>query len=127
MPSPFYGNGEVDEKAYAEWLAEVEKEMAEEQARANEWAAKMVPLQAAYVAKYPNYCKTCGGFGVHCWEERHDAGYPGEPMSEPCDACTGQGICARCGEKGLDEDGNGPCTHCGWNYDDDGYPGWGGY
>lgn len=47
------------------------------------------------------------------------------PMSEPCDNCAAIGKCGRCGlagltseERGDDTTGDGPCTFCGWNYDD---------
>ena len=55
-----------------------------------------------YEAKWPNYCKTCGGSGA--------VGYYddpiGEPWSspqwleEPCD-CVEDGICPRCGKHAV--------------------------
>jgi hypothetical protein len=71
--------------------------------------------QTAWNARWPGACRTCDGFGVFgspaSWEE------PGG--SDPCDDCTGQGYCARCGKPGLTPDtGAGPCSVCGWNYDD---------
>jgi hypothetical protein len=65
-----------------------------------------------WIMRWPNACKSChgaglfGSFGSH-WEP---------PSEEPCDDCTEQGVCARCGQEGLE-----PfvaCTVCGWNYDD---------
>lgn len=39
-------------------------------------------------------------------------------MFDPCEATERIETCHRCGLDGLAEDGEGPCTHCGWNYDD---------
>ena len=43
--------------------------------------------------------------------------------AEPCE-CVEEGICPRCGKHSLNEDGEGPCTRCGWNYDDMLPPSW---
>lgn len=67
-----------------------------------------------WVEKWPKYCGDCGGAGrFHDWGDMYTP-----PSDEPCDMCTCIGVCARCGERGLTEDGEGPCSRCGWNYDD---------
>jgi len=68
--------------------------------------------------RWPKYCKNCKGYGQ--FYQASDFYDPGG--IDPCEMCTaheGDGPhCARCGENGLEEDGSGPCTSCGWNYDD---------
>lgn len=65
-----------------------------------------------FIAKYPNYCKTCGGTGywytyATYWEDA-DGG--------PC-SCVEEGICPRCGEKTLlvDKEGLSDCLKCNWS------------
>lgn len=103
-----------------------DEDAAYEDERAREdWEAaeKKVAVDRAYYGLcWPYACKSCGGWGVHSWIEKHDAG-PGEHMSDPCPDCTaryGEGpqLCARCSRLGLDTEGSGPCVFCGWNYDD---------
>jgi hypothetical protein len=73
-------------------------------------------------AAWPDYCSVCEGRGG-----THYAGYfdykagAGEPPSfDPCEACVCQGRCARCQSALSDQEtGEGPCTACGWNYDDE--------
>jgi hypothetical protein len=44
---------------------------------------------------------------------------------DPCRECTEECICPRCGSRdALDEDGNGPCQVCGFNFDDGCPPAW---
>jgi hypothetical protein len=76
---------------------------------------RQAEIRQAWLRAWPKHCTVCEGAGAF-----HTPGSYWEPPSdEPCEHCTGQGICARCGaEDGLDEDGNGPCKVCGWNYDD---------
>ena len=85
-----------------------------------ECQAQIEKTKAAIVAwkeKWPNYCQECDGAGKHLWFEKRDCGYS-EPMGEPCE-CTEQGICPRCGAQGIDhETAEGPCSECGWNFDD---------
>jgi hypothetical protein len=64
-------------------------------------------------AKWPNHCKKCHGWGGKMWPAtRH------EP--EDFDFCGAHlpDICHRCLHSGLTEDGEGPCSNCGWNFDD---------
>lgn len=84
-----------------------------------------------WAGTWPNWCRSCRGFGAF-----YDYGsYEVPPSCEPCDDCTGRGICSRCAHAGLTSEdrgdqstGDGPCRCCGWNYDD-GLPdfssGWG--
>lgn len=86
--------------------------------------ARAVKLRTAWLSEWPDYCRHCHGQGAHYYT--FDPSPTGVSLSagtmedaEPCDQCTEQGICARCGKAGLDpETGEGPCSHCGWNYDD---------
>lgn len=103
------------------WLAKVTKAYEAEEQAEREWVESVQKAQAAYDQAWPNHCKTCNGEGGHSWEERHDRGYPGEPMSEPCANCTEQDNCPRCSEHTLTE-GEGPCSACGWDYKDGGRP-----
>ncbi len=72
--------------------------------------------QAEYTAftdKYPGLCGDCGGQGGKHW----GGTYWEPPSFDECDACVCQGKCARCGEEGLNPDGeDDPCTFCGWNW-----------
>jgi hypothetical protein len=83
-------------------------------------AAEQQAGHAAWLARWPNHCKTCHGKGGHIsWadEDSHDF--------EPCEDCALIGRCSRCGQPGLtsedhgdDSTGEGPCKLCGWDYDD---------
>ena len=74
---------------------------------------------AAYEAQWPNYCRTCRGWGVtryyddpigEQWSSSHW-------FSEPCDDCAGR--CPRCGADWpeTDEEMERPCPACSWKYD----------
>lgn len=78
----------------------------------------------AYIAKWPNYCRQCDGAGSHTFYESVPYGSTNVsmPVHEYCEGCTasqaeGPQKCARCGALALKEDGSGPCSECGWNYD----------
>lgn len=77
-------------------------------------SARIKAEHDAWVAKWPKACIYCAGAGA--FGSNGDDFTP--PDAWPCDACTEQGICARCGFHGLTEAGEGPCSNCGWNYDD---------
>jgi len=67
---------------------------------------------------WPNHCKHCGGWGGAIYPDtRHEPG-----GFDICEALPAE-KCHRCGQDGLNEDSEGPCTVCGWNYDD-GEPQW---
>jgi hypothetical protein len=75
--------------------------------------------QEAWTSLWPDYCKTCNGQGVFTEAFDPHSGGSSLELTDPCPDCTGKGICARCGQPGLDKDtGQGPCSCCGWNYDD---------
>lgn len=70
--------------------------------------------RAAWLAKWPNYCRKCEGDGGFCTPSNYYE--PGDYA--PCE-CTEMGICPRCGQPDLDaESCDGPCANCGWNYND---------
>jgi hypothetical protein len=72
-----------------------------------------------FTRKWPDYCTTCGGWGQLCTTEMHGFTHgPGEQVCEPCEGME-PGQCHRCAAKdALSPDGDGPCTECGWNFDD---------
>lgn len=80
--------------------------------------ARYAAEKAAFEAKYPHYCRKCGGEGnVHGWENPDPASGHGWPFTEPCPACADNGICPRCGlENTLNEDCD-SCSACGWQVD----------
>lgn len=71
---------------------------------------------AAWRLKWPKHCKACDGWGGSTFTQSHGPG-PGEQMFDVCEAGAPE-MCHRCGEAGLTEDSEGPCTHCGWDFDD---------
>jgi hypothetical protein len=87
---------------------------AREQAKEEERCRAVEARNAQWTETWPNHCRQCGGWGAtgtgSTWADPGDS-------SDPCDALP-ETTCHRCGEDGLDEDGNGPCTRCGWNFDD---------
>lgn len=76
-----------------------------------------VAAGASWRDKWPNHCKQCHGWGGFSFYQSHGPG-PSEQMFDTCDAYDNFHRCHRCGELGLTADGDGPCSHCGWNYDD---------
>ena len=75
----------------------------------------------AWLERWPRHCEECRGRG--CWSSPGSWDAPGD--GGPCEGCTEQGICPRCGEPGLTAEsrgdsstGEGPCSACGWDYDD---------
>jgi hypothetical protein len=83
--------------------------------------AKRDAQRAAWFEQWPGACEKCDGAGVHYSIENgapHGAGFWAMDCEDPC-VCTEQLKCARCGqEDALNEDGEGPCPACGWDYDD---------
>jgi hypothetical protein len=77
-------------------------------------------LAEAWRAQWPNHCRACGGWGGHNYPATGPSySCGGEP--EGFDLCEelNDYQCHRCGAFGaLDDDRNGPCNKCGWNYDD---------
>ncbi len=67
-----------------------------------------------YRVRWPAYCRVCNGTGG----EAYGGGFDEPPGFEQCDALPWE-FCHRCGHDGLTVDGEGPCTHCGWNFGED--------
>ena len=67
---------------------------------------------AAWADRWRKHCTACNGWG----------GFSA-PLADARSGgfawCTalGAGQCHRCGEHGLSAEGEGPCSVCGWNYD----------
>jgi len=73
-----------------------------------------------YLTKYPSYCRTCNGSGVHVSSENaapHGSGHywPMRTDSE-CSACVGKGICPMCGHQHDDGWKAEECDNCDWNW-----------
>jgi hypothetical protein len=84
-----------------------------------EYADSVRAFNAAFARRWPAYCRACGGWGASSYEERHGfAGGGSETITDPCDAIADPRVCHRCGCLGLNADGEGPCSACGWNYDE---------
>lgn len=74
----------------------------------------------AWRRAWSRHCAACGGWGGSSFTEMHGfRGGSGEQMFDPCGAFPNAATCHRCGQDGLGEDGDGPCKHCGWDYDDE--------
>lgn len=102
--------------------ADLDKALAESQALDAVYAeiAAKVQVQAdAWAARWPHHCPQCQGWGGSSYTEMHGFNYgSGETLFDPCDHLPIE-VCHRCGQAGMTEDdGAGPCSYCGWNYDD---------
>lgn len=81
-------------------------------------------VEVPYRIKYPDYCKSCLGWGVVSFTQSHPYGSTtaSETLSEPCETCVGNGLCPRCMKPVQCQPDYGdlvlPCPHCGWNNDD---------
>lgn len=75
---------------------------------------------ARWRAAWPDHCKACQGWGGAVSFQTHPYGATSaaEPLFDLCEAHERIETCHRCGQDGLAESGEGPCLHCGWNYDD---------
>lgn len=73
----------------------------------------------AWQEQWPNHCAACGGWGGSSYQQAHPygSGVAHETLYDICEAID-YDVCHRCGQVGLSEDGEGPCSNCGWNYDD---------
>lgn len=100
---------------FDDWMASEAKEHQAEQAR----VALAKVAADTWRRAWPLHCRACGGWGGHGFTERHGFAYgSGEPMFDPCEAQADPATCHRCGGQGLTQDSEGPCTLCGWDYDD---------
>jgi len=101
--------------AHSSWEQDIEREREAERQRAQQVAV----AAAAWRKAWPNHCAACRGWGGSPFTEMHGFKFgPGEQLFDPCQALPNPATCHRCGQDGLDEDGEGPCKHCGWNCDD---------
>lgn len=90
------------------WEASLQEDYAAIKAAAEAWRAK-----------WPAHCTRCRGWGGFGFTEMHGFTHgAGEQMFDLCDALPDVHTCHRCGAAGLNEEGEGPCTACGWNCDD---------
>jgi hypothetical protein len=109
-------------KPLSEALAEAERKERESIAASN----------AEYVKQWPHVCKNCGGWGGFYTPARGISGpaeYYEPPGGDPCETyapSSGARIanaddprtCHRCGDYGMNEDGDGPCSTCGHRNDE---------
>lgn len=99
----------------------LEAQLAEEDAggHIDDYEAELNAQAAEWRTKWPNHCKSCGGWGGSAYTEMHGfKGGSGETIADPCGALP-ETACHRCGAPdGLTADSEGPCRHCGWNFDD---------
>jgi ribosomal protein L37E len=62
-----------------------------------------------YQKTYPNYCRTCRGWGTI-------VGLRPDIDISDCEECIAKEHCPRCGQDALDEMDT--CSNCGWYRDD---------
>ena len=65
-----------------EWSDEDEKAWQEEKVANDAYCAEVQKAREEYIAKWPNYCRECGGWGFYQWREEY-----GELISEECAFC----------------------------------------
>ena len=63
--------------------------------------------QQAYLATYPEYCRTCNGTGIRKTYPYHRA------VIRECSSCLAKGFCPRC-KRNL-PDHSYTCTACQWS------------
>ena len=79
-----------------------------------------------FYQRYPDFCQYCWGTGVR----EYPATRMAPPDSDDCGHCAAHLRCPICGHESLKggkenpveddmEQGNGPCSICGWNYADE--------
>lgn len=80
------------------------------------WLRTRVALPIArwlYRRRWPGVCDECEGTGGI-----ETGGTQLDPPEFIWCAEDDPERCHRCGAKGLDDEAQGPCSECGWNYDD---------
>jgi hypothetical protein len=108
---------EADMRAEEAFYAEALKQ---HQADVEAWQVEMAEARK----QYPSACANCGGSGVSY--HSYDPSPAGVALSagsfteaDLCPACTGEHLCPRCGEHGIDHDEDVMvCEHCGWTEED---------
>ena len=114
------------EHDYDAWLDEAGREFAEQEAVLRDINTKIEVDRVAYIQLHPNHCKACEGWG--CKSGREFRGMYGmsaayEDTFDTCPQCVDQLKCPQCGtENALNEDGEGPCPTCKWDYNAEGMP-----
>ena len=78
---------------------------------------ELAAISSVWNTKWKHHCTGCGGWGGWTFFQRHAPELPEERLFDPCEALPAN-TCHRCGQDGLTGDGEGPCSRCGWNYDD---------
>jgi len=83
-----------------------------------DYRAELAEARDAWWAAWPRACPGCCGWGGRVTTEMHGfRSGPGEHLFTLCGVLDDT-TCHRCGEPGLTEAGTGPCTACGWDFDD---------
>lgn len=102
-----------------EWMSDADAEaIAVREAQEKQWIAERDAANAAWRARWPNHCPACRGWGGATHYESHGFRHgAAERIFDLCDAIP-ETQCHRCGEHGLTDEGEGPCKHCGWDFDD---------
>lgn len=102
-----------------EWMSDADAEaIAVREVQEKQWIAERDAVNAVWRARWPNHCPACRGWGGAVHHESHGFSHgAAEQIFDLCDAIP-ETQCHRCGERGLTEEGEGPCARCGWNFDD---------
>lgn len=98
---------------------EDDKEYEQQAAQERQWAAERSAVNSKWKAKWPNHCSACGGWGGATSHQSvpYGATTAAMPIFDICDALP-ETQCHRCGQHGLTQESDGPCSFCGWNFDD---------
>ena len=105
------------------WLAEALAESRRIEAAYRQAARARDYRNRWFTFLWPRYCHTCGGWGTSAYQVNQAPLGSGwhwpEELIDPCPDCAEQGHCGRCGGALPDiKDGEVPCPHCGWQFDD---------
>lgn len=100
---------------YEQSAREYERQMAHDRVLASERDA----ANDEWRGKWPNHCAACGGWGGATSHQSvpYGATSASFPVFDVCEALAAT-QCHRCGQHGLSEDSEGPCSFCDWNFDD---------
>lgn len=119
VPGDLIHRSVMANEASDEWMSDGDTEAsALRETEEKQWIAERDAANAAWRARWPNHCPACRGWGGAVHHESHGFRHgAAERIFELCDAIP-ETQCHRCGEHGLTEEGEGPCTRCAWNFDD---------
>jgi hypothetical protein len=73
--------------------------------------ARYAEEEKAFAALWPDYCRTCYGYGEVGGGIDRDTGMS---LADACPTCAEKGNCPRCAKPLEDESGETPCPSCGW-------------